>query len=722
MVLTGCKDKTVESGEQGGEQTEQAAKIDFVDSGFKRALLALTVDGKVGSTSIDADHNGEIDTKEAAAVTSITVNTSVAAIKSLADIKYFTALQSLNCAATGWNDNYEYVGGSLTALDLSVNTKLTRLDCRYNNISSLDLSKQSALAVLSCSCNKLTSLDLSNCPKLDSLECYSNAITSVALPQSTTLTYLDVNDNKLTSLDLSHLTALKYFYCSYNNLTTIDAGKCSALNELYCISNRLTSLNVSECAALLKLYCNDNRLTSIDLSHNVDLIILWCHQNLLKTLDVSHTNLQNSYLGNALCCAPMNDDSGNNTLTTLYVAADQVIRYINGSDIYRRSEDCIPAQTVVWVSGVEEQNIVFEDENFKKVLLGLTVDGKEGSAPIDSNGDGEISNVEAYAVYSIKVDPYTDAIKSLADIKYFVGLDRLECNVWIWNDEEQKNYYGSLTTLDLSANTRLRSLDCSYNALTSLNLTNLTKLQSLECHNNQLETLDVSDLESLTIFTCNDNLLRSLDVSKLVWLKHFECYKNSLTSLDMGEISRIQLLYCYSNKLSSLDLSHLTSLVILTCSGNPLNKLDVSSLTKLTELTCGGNGLTTLDVGNLTSLRVLSCSANALTSLDLTKLTALQELSCGDNRLRSLDLSNLTSLKVLICYQNLITSLDVSNTNMQNYSGAPLCCSPMNDSGGHNLLETLYIAKGQVLKMINGTGTYARNATFIPAATVIVEK
>ena len=73
-------------------------------------------------------------------------------------------------------------------------------------------------------------------------------------------------------------------------------------------------------------------------------------------------------------------------------------------------------------------------------------------------------------------------------------------------------FNNELTSLDLSNNTALTSLNCYSNQLTSLDVSNNTALTSLDCPNNQLTSLDVTQNSALTLLDCRNNQLTSLDV------------------------------------------------------------------------------------------------------------------------------------------------------------------------------------------------------------------
>jgi len=59
--------------------------------------------------------------------------------------------------------------------------------------------------------------------------------------------------------------------------------------------------------------------------------------------------------------------------------------------------------------------------------------------------------------------------------------------------------------LDVSQNINLIKLGLTQNSLTSLNVTNNTKLNDLSCGNNNLKNLDVSSIKQLEKFYCLQN-------------------------------------------------------------------------------------------------------------------------------------------------------------------------------------------------------------------------
>src|SRR5574344_718413 len=201
-------------------------------------------------------------------------------------------------------------------------------------------------------------------------------------------------------------------------------------------------------------------------------------------------------------------------------------------------------------------NITFTDAVLKAYVV----------AHYDKDGDSEISEAEALLVTAIKVSGGYDTtaaqsgtktkIASFADIANFPNLDTLDCSL------------NSLTSLDVSKNTKLTYLDCFNNQLTTLDVSENASLTTLYCGNNQLTTLDVSKNTKLTALACFGNQLTSLDVSKNTSLTSLCCNNNQLTALDVSKNTSLTTLYCYNNQLTALDVSKNTSPTNLNCSVN----------------------------------------------------------------------------------------------------------------------------------------------------------
>jgi len=123
----------------------------FEDSKFEEYIL----------TNFDKDENGFLSQSEVNEI--ISIDCSGLGITSIAEIKNFPNLVSLNCS-----------NNSIAKLDLTGNLQLKILDCSNNQIIELDTSENTSLQTLSCYGNDLQLLDFSNCKDLITLYLLEN--------------------------------------------------------------------------------------------------------------------------------------------------------------------------------------------------------------------------------------------------------------------------------------------------------------------------------------------------------------------------------------------------------------------------------------------------------------------------------------------------------------------------------------------------------------------
>ena len=372
----------------------------------------------------------------------------------------------------------------------------------------------------------------------------------------------------------------------------------------------------------------------------------------------------------------------------------------------------------------------------------------------DTDGDGEISNIEALDVQAI--DVRTENIYSLSGIEYFVNLEKLKCTPFFYSyvsfspDGKDESYtllnqdgtpgeFGLLIELDLSQNTNIRWLDCLGNKISALDLSNNIKLEyvnvtynkglstlilpednvigsltygatsvgdldllslkslyNLELFYSKTSKLDISNNPQLSSLGCSGNQLTALDASNNPRLSSLECSGNQLTTLDISNNPLLSSLGCYSNQLTTLDVSNNPQLSALKCADNQLTTLDVSNNPLLSSLWCSFNQLTTLNVSNNPLLSSLLCSDNQLTTLVVSNNPLLSLLECVGNQLTTLDVSNNPQLSSLSCSGNQLTTLDVSNNPLL----SSLWCL------GDNLTE-IWLKTGQEIEDFHYYGNIA---------------
>ena len=112
---------------------------------------------------------------------------------------------------------------------------------------------------------------------------------------------------------------------------------------------------------------------------------------------------------------------------------------------------------------LRSQYVTLPDPNLLEALI------DEG---VDTNGDNFISFEEAEAVDSLTL---FNGISDMTGIEAFTNLVYLDCMGLGWGSPN------TFTYLDVSANTSLEYLDCSYNQLDTLIIGNNDKLVELNC-------------------------------------------------------------------------------------------------------------------------------------------------------------------------------------------------------------------------------------------------
>lgn len=358
--------------------------IIFEDANFKAYMIK----------NFDTDGDGEISYEEALAITMIDVDTDN--IESLAGIEHMANLTELNCEGPFVMSGYEPEEGrgKLKTLDVSKNTKLTKLYCGFNQFSSLDLTSNVLLERLRCAGNDLNNLDVSKNTELTRLTAYNNHLSSIDVSNNTKLEVIDLSNNQIKSIDISKNESLATFNCDDNLLTELDPSNNQKLTNIYCSNNNLSSINVRKNQKLAKLVIIGNSIPQIDLRNNSELTHLFCEKNKISELDLSNnTKLRQLTVNdNSLssltvnCCPEIEILNANNNLikemdiselTSLfdfYCSGNPLeTLYVFDGQIDALFEKEIPSTTKIVVKGTEPG----EDEVFTVTPTLFDIDGYE---------------------------------------------------------------------------------------------------------------------------------------------------------------------------------------------------------------------------------------------------------------------------------------------------------------------------------------------------------
>lgn len=289
---------------------------------------------------------------------------------------------------------------------------------------------------------------------------------------------------------------------------------------------------------------------------------------------------------------------------------------------------------------IDEKN--FPDEGFREYI-----EEKYDRYPCD----GILGAKEIKDISSIDVSNNT-AMKDLKGIEFFRYLTYLKCeNI-------------GLTSLDISLNNKLESLDCTRNSIAELDTTYNIRLQQLDCSINDLAELNLSNNVNLVFLDCTYNELTELNLSKNTLLITLYCNTNSLKSLDLSKNHLIENVDCSSNEISTLNVSKCKNLTKLYCSYNyNIKSLNVKNCTRLSRLSVRSNKISSLDISKCIELEQLICSKNELTSINLQNNKKLEYIDLADNRLTELDVSKNILLESLWLSSNSLTKLDVSENS-----------------------------------------------------------
>ncbi|MBO6188607.1 MAG: hypothetical protein J6O23_08900 [Prevotella sp.] len=225
------------------------------------------------------------------------------------------------------------------------------------------------------------------------------------------------------------------------------------------------------------------------------------------------------------------------------------------------------------VTGVDINEENFPDAHFRAWLLAQSY-----------GTDAIITDAEMATI--TKITAPACGIETLSGIEHFTELTELKVQNFADTPEEDRN---KISSVDLSAFPKLRTLWCSYNNIGALDLTPCPELRDLQCDHNVLTSLDVSHNEELRLLYCMDNQLTTLDLSHNTGLAVVACNGNQLTMLNVAQCLQLEQLYCENNQLTAIDVANHAQLMLFNCNDNQLSALNVAGCTKLFQLYCYNN-------------------------------------------------------------------------------------------------------------------------------------
>ena len=174
--------------------------------------------------------------------------------------------------------------------------------------------------------------------------------------------------------------------------------------------------------------------------------------------------------------------------------------------------------------------IVFGCDNFEAAVR--EIDGVPDTGPIYPINVAGITSLNLY----------NRSISSLAGIEHFTGLIHLEA---------PRN---QLTSVDVSNNDLLESLNLFHNQLTSIDVSNNRALRWLYLsYDNQLTSVDVRNNPALEVLMVSFLRLTTLDISNNPNLQILRAERNQLTTLDVSNNTQLYSIWLRWNYMASMD-------------------------------------------------------------------------------------------------------------------------------------------------------------------------
>lgn len=500
-----------------GMFSAMAQNVNIPDANFKSYLLA--------DAAINTNSDSEISVAEAEAFTG-TISATGLGITDLTGIEAFVDITIL-----------EVYSNSLTSIDVSNNTNLTRLHCADNQITQLDVSNIPTLNQVHCQNNQLVELNLANGNNANFIymKSYNNPnltciqVDAGTVPPSNVGLYdvgwtrdLETRVVEDCSVSVTYVTIPDANFKSYlvsNSAINTDYDQEISVAEAQAVTGTLdvSSLAISDLTGieafinLTALDCSDNTITALDVSTITGLTNLNCKENNIGNLNVQGTSL-------------ITLDAEDNSLTSLDVSNLVTLTTLN-----TRSNNILNLN-LQGATGLEILNCSDNSLSTLNVSLNTNL--------IDLNcSDNNLTTLDVTNLTSL-----TDLNFGDNTISSIILITNSNLNTLIANDN-------NLASIDVSNNTMLTDLIVASNSLTSIDITNNTMLTAVDFQDNSISSLDISNNPNLTRIHAAFNQFTTFDISAYPQINQLLIYDNQLTSLNVanGNNSNFVYMKVYNN-------------------------------------------------------------------------------------------------------------------------------------------------------------------------------
>lgn len=235
--------------------------------------------------------------------------------------------------------------------------------------------------------------------------------------------------------------------------------------------------------------------------------------------------------------------------------------------------------------------VTFDDHELNKQMLKIG----------DSDKDNFLSIEEAKAIKEVSI--CTDEISNLSGLEYCTSITSLNLYGSVPN-------LGQLREMDLSPFPELEHLRITANKLTSIDLSTNTKLKTIAVNNNFLSSFEMPPSPNVTALDISSNNIKTLDISGYEALTSINASINILETLLLPMDSHLEELNIKSTGLYDFNnlFPQIPTLKRLNIQGILRDNDHVYLLTELEELDCSTSMISTLDVSRNPMLKILDCS------------------------------------------------------------------------------------------------------------------
>lgn len=369
----------------------------------------------------------------------------------------------------------------------------------------------------------------------------------------------------------------------------------------------------------------------------------------------------------------------------------------------------------ICAASVPIDNAIFPDKDFRHYI----------STQIDKDKNNILSEDELAHTQKIAVDANDDLglrIHNFQGIEKFTELQELSILQVVNPKEEDECGWSVDISLDVSQNTKLRTITCQAGKIEALNLSSLLSLEEivlsyeyptqdlskltrlkrvvvqknvilpdrmpelteLSIYGNVVLPSEMPKLEKLTLDsfehfpvhfqswpTLSELSLKwiiqpelDLNLSGLVNLKSFSCLGSKISTINLSGCAALERLdvsgMIYTDNAKLLILNGCVNIrELLFCYNWELSGIRFQDLTNLEYLSCQSSGLQELDLQNNHKLKTVFANVNKLTSIKLSTRAKYDELNLCDNQLTKLDLRNI-NVKRLSCEGNKLKQIQLS--------------------------------------------------------------